>query len=332
MEIGIDDDFDEVYEDNEENITPQDYINPPDSDEDNSTDDSEGSSDDSIILELLKTSGIKDTNKIKFESEDGVEEKSWDSLNKEEKLNILRDINSTQPDLDDEEIQLLNYIRSSRMTPSEYINYVQKSGVQNYINNQSNNSVKYSVDDLSDDELYLADLLTRMGDNITDEEAHELLEKQKENEAFFKKQIDTIRNEYKQIEDYNRQQEEEMSRQTQIEHYNRFAESVENEIRSFDSFCGYKLNMNESDMEELYEFIVGFDSAGTSIFGKALNDPKTLVKMAWFALNGEQAINDINTYWTEQIKNNRKDKKEVKNSVTIKSNNTSNYNYFDDID
>jgi hypothetical protein len=57
----------------------------------------------------------------------------------------------------------------------------------------------------------------------------------------------------------------------------------------------------------LYEFITGVDAAGVSHFGKVLNDPEWLVRMAWFALNGEQMINDINEYYKKEIANVRKE-------------------------
>ena len=34
---------------------------------------------------------------------------------------------------------------------------------------------------------------------------------------------------------------------------------------------------------------------------KALNDPETLVRMAWFALRGEDVINSISDYYKSQI-------------------------------
>ena len=43
------------------------------------------------------------------------------------------------------------------------------------------------------------------------------------------------------------------------------------------------------------------DAAGTSILGKALNDPKVLVPAAWFALNGKQMIDDITDYFQKEI-------------------------------
>ena len=44
-------------------------------------------------------------------------------------------------------------------------------------------------------------------ENITDDEAREALDRAKANEELFKKQADAIRNEYKKMEDENRQYE-----------------------------------------------------------------------------------------------------------------------------
>ena len=79
-----------------------------------------------IISEFLKSRGIEDISKIKYESEDGEEEEiDWDTLDSSEKLSILNQLNSgSETDLDDSELQLINTIRSSRMSPSEYLNYI----------------------------------------------------------------------------------------------------------------------------------------------------------------------------------------------------------------
>ena len=52
---------------------------------------------------------------------------------------------------------------------------------------------------------------------------------------------------------------------------------------------------------ELAHFILGQDAAGVSNLGKALNDPETLVKVAWFALKGADAIDSITEYFKNQI-------------------------------
>lgn len=338
MEMEIDDDFNELNQEDQlfDNTTTEDITQQEEENIDQYTDTD-------VISEFLKENGIKDLEKIKFSNENGEEEEiNWNSLQKDEKLNILKELRTPVVDsdlLEDDEIALINAVRESKMSPEEYINYIRQSGVDTYMQNSIQHS--YVVDDLSDDELFISDMLTKVGeDNITDEELQQLLESSKANPDIFKKQIDAIRNEYKQLENQQLQQQQQLNQQQQAEQYNQFANNIASEIQSFTDICGYDINMDQSDMEELYEFITGFDSAGVSIFGKSLNEPTTLVKMAWFALNGEKAINDISNYWINQIQQIKDTsyhqgiedaKNNKKNTVVVKPN-TNNKNSFDDLD
>lgn len=282
---------------------------------------------DDIIASLLADKGITDINKIKFQGDEGIEEYSWNDLDHEEKLNILRSnpTTTTNDDLDDSEIDLINMIRNSRMTPDEYISYVQNQGIQAYLQNQQPQMAS-SIDEISDDELYLTDIITKLGDdNVTDQELQDILDNAKSNPTLYKKQVDAIRKEYMLREENMRSQELKMQQQQQQEQYDVFAQNVAREIQNLTDYYGYELNMNEEEMDQLYEFITGFDNAGVSIFGKALNDPATLVKMAWSVLYGEQAIQDINEYWTNELKNSRSSKKDKrKSNVEIRQNNINN--------
>lgn len=177
----------------------------PDNDDEGQKDDSQNV-EESALESFLKGKGIQDIHKIKFEDEDGTEtERDWDSLNTEEQLNILNsNRESPETGLDDEEIELINQIRMSKMSPSQYI--------QSLIPVQEDEP-HYTVDDISDEELYMLDLQTRIED-ITDEQLQSALNKAKEDEDLFKKQVAGIRNEYKQIED-NKKAAEEAAQQEQ---------------------------------------------------------------------------------------------------------------------
>lgn len=259
---------------------------------------------DGFISQLLKSKGIEDSSKIKFEDENGeVSEVDWNTLSDEEKLNIINS-ESTYQDLDDSEIELINSIRESGLTPSEYLENLQKQSVDYYLSNSQ--TPQYSVDQYSDDELFIYDFISRMG-NVTDEEAQEALQAAKSNEALFTKQMQAIRNEYKTLEDEsNRQAQLEQQEQYQ-QQYNQFTNQIVNEINDFTDFSGYDLNLSDEDKDDLYEFITGTDKAGNNYFAKALSDPKTLVQTAWFALNGKQVIEDITEYFQNEIKSVKKE-------------------------
>lgn len=150
------------------------------------------------------------------------------------------------------------------------------------------------------------DLISKSGD-ITEEEAVEALEKAKSNDKLFTKQMGAIRNEYKRLEEENRQYTQMQQQEYAQSQFNQFAEKIENSIINFKEFSGYDLNMDNNDMQDLYTFIIGTDKAGNNWFSKALNDPDTVVQMAWFILNGEKMIQDMNEYYQKEITNVRKE-------------------------
>lgn len=254
--------------------------------------------DNDLLSDFLKTRGIDDISRIKFEDEKGnIEEKNWNSLSKEEKLNILSTPlevdNNQDTGLTNDEIYLINQIRQSNMSPSQYINSLTSQ--------DQSAEPQYKIDDLSDDELFILDLESRVGE-LSDELAVQALTTAKENEDLFKKQVEGIRREYKEREDYQAQQEQAYIEQERQEAYNRFQDSVINSINQFDSIGNLDLDFDDSDREELAQFMLSRDEAGNNYLWQALQDPDVLVKAAWFILNGDEALNNISDYFINQIK------------------------------
>lgn len=266
------------------------------------------SSNDTFILELLKSRGIEDPSKIKFENDNGdIEEIDWNTLSTNDRLNILNSSNTDIEDsLDASEIELINSIRESQLTPAEYIQHLQRLSVETYMQNVQNQNQVYAVDQYSDEELFVMDLISRSED-ITEEEAIEALERAKSNEALFKKQMGATRKAYKEAEEESLQYAKLRQEQEAQDQFNQFAEKIENSILNFNAFSGGQISMSNDDMQDLYNFITGVDNAGNSWFGKALQDPDTVVRMAWFELNGEKMLQDITDYYEKEIANVRKE-------------------------
>ena len=283
-----------VEEKPKENIPPQNGGQEPSSEE-------EGKDD--IIVTLLKEKGISDPSKIKFEGDNNeIEEKDWNSLTREEQLNILRPIPESSEednDLSDEEIEFLNQLRLNNLSPSQYIQQLKDSFTAQV-------EPSYTVDELSDDDLYVLDLQARV-EGITEEQLAKSLEAAKQDEDLFKKQMEGIRKEYKDLEDQNKQQEQLLLQQQQEQQYQNFANIITNQIDNLTSIGGLDVELEKDDKEQLAEFILGRDEAGVSNLGKVLNDPESLVLMAWYALNGEQMIDDITTMYQNSIKKARQD-------------------------
>lgn len=257
-----------------------------------------------IISDLLKDRGIEDKNKIKFEDDSGnVVERSWDSLTIEEQKNILNQDPNSDPEknLDEQEIEMINQMRLHGMNPAEYVTALRQQGAAMVNSKTDNQEPNYETDDFTDDELFILDLQYRSPE-MSDEEAYQALESAKNNEELFKKQIAGIRQYYKGLETDMKSQKELEAKQEQEEQFQNYSNMVLDSIQNINSIGNLDLDLNTEDKEELAQFILGRDQAGINWFGKALEDPDTVVRMAWFALKGEDAFNDIENYISQQIK------------------------------
>ena len=239
-----------------------------------------------LTRELLTRQGISDMNKIKFEDESGaVVEKSWDSLSNNEKLMILSHQEDPDTSLDAAEIELINQIRDSGMTPDQYIQSLQVSEPP---------TPTYEVDSMSDDELFCLDLLDKVGaDNITDEELQQALENAKANENLYSKQVASLRVYYKGLEE-KRQQELEAEKQAEAEQqFNIFANNIVESIRNFNSFEDTPVELSTDEMEDLANYILTRDASGYSEFGRLLNDPAQFTRAAFWMLKGPEILNEM---------------------------------------
>ena len=313
MAIGIDELDDEELElddlQSQEEVPVNEFFKSGEDDDEYSSSNNNTNDGSDAITQYLKDNGIDDPDRIKFEDPDGnIQEKAWTDLSRQEQLNILRSSNREPEDaLDDDEINFLNVLRSNGVSPSEYMQGLQTQiaeqmqAVQNNAYAQaSQQEPTYTSDQLTDDELFILDLQARVPD-ITDEEVSDALTKAKDNPEFYAKQMNGIRSEYERLEQESRDREEAVAIQQQQEAYNNYSNAVLNEIANLSEIGDLDINMDSDDMDELADFLLTSDEAGVNYFSKALQDPQTLVRMAWFALHGEEIFNGISDYYNKQI-------------------------------
>lgn len=275
------DDLDDIQDMNDDSPESQEF-------EYEDTQDSNESNNDDFDLakELLNLQGISDMNKIKFEDESGaVVEKAWNTLSNNEKLMILSHQEDPDTSLDDAEIELINQIRESGMTPDQYIQSLQVSEPP---------VVTYEVDNMSDDELFCIDLLDKVGaDNITDEELQQALENAKTNESLYSKQVASLRIYYKNLEDNRRQQEIQEKQEQAEQEFNNFANNIVNSIRNFNALEDTPVELSQDEMEDLANYILTRDASGQSEFARLLNDPVQFTKAAFWMLKGPEILNEM---------------------------------------
>ena len=251
---------------------------------------SEGDQEDDLTTEVLKLRGISNPDKIKFEDESGaITERSWDSLTKEEQINILadqREDQGTNNDLAEDEIELINSIRNSGMSVQDYIQTITPQINQPQDTNQ--------FDAMSDEDLYAFDILNKVGnDNVTDEELDAALEAAKANETLFKKTVEGLRQQYNRLQEEQKQNIANQQWAAAQQRYQAFANVVNNQIDNFNSFAGQPIQLSNQDKDNLSEFMLALDEDGSSALGKALQDPRLLTKAAFWLLNEQELIAEL---------------------------------------
>ncbi len=269
---------------------------------------------DDFMTTFLKEMGIKDGRTITFKNEDDTEEEvEFNSLDDSEKLNILKEL--TTPNLSQDEINVINYLRANNATIQDVIHYYSTKAVNDYIS--KNETREYSIDEYNDEELYIADLKIKFPD-MTDEDIQADLENAKLNSDLFSKKANAIRQQYKNAED----QQVKDRIQAQEDRYNTFKDSVHQSLADFEDIVidnnsdeRHVLSVEDSEREEIFRYILQQDENGASQFFKDLNDPSKLVKMAWLYKYGEQAIADVTNYWKTQLKSARKQERAVTTTV-----------------
>ena len=258
------------------------------------------------LTEYLASRGIKDGTTLSFEDDNGdIVETKFSELSREEQMNVLNEL--SRPNLSQSELEAVQYLRQNNATLNDVINHFSKQAVDKYIQ-QSAPQKEYSIDEYSDEELYVADLKAKYPDMSNDELEADLTLAMSNAELFSKK-ADIIRNNYKQLED--RRFEE--ARQAEEYSYNMFRNSLHDSLANFEDISldytdpsSDSLTVEDSEKEAIYSYLMSPDENGVSQFAKDVNDPNILVDLAWYRLFGKDAIAGISQYWKGVVKDARK--------------------------
>lgn len=252
-----------------------------------------------FVSNVLRKHGIN-ADAIQIQNEDGeIEEVPFEYLSEEEKMELYN--LATESSITDTEIQDLNILRNNQMTLAEMIQWQREQAVKEYLAQAQ--SPQYTVDGLSDDNLYIYDLHDRYPD-MTDEELAQELEFAKQNEALFNKKITALRAEYKQLEDENIEQQRQLASQEAEQEFNMLAQSLIDVAKSTNEL--HDLIIEDEDKEAVLSFLLDRDANGQSQFYKLFEDPQKLFELAWYAKFGKQAFADVNDYYKKVIEKTRR--------------------------
>ena len=265
-----------------------------------------------IITDLLQQKGVNPES-IKIYNEDGeIEEVNFNDLSYEDQLQILSDQSEApqeteSPDLSPDEEQLLQVLRSNNMSVKDYLNAYRRHVIDQYVASLPEEEDDYEIDDYTDEELFIADLKDKVQD-LTEEEALQELESQKQNPELFKKKVEGLRAYYKDKENQLREFENQQIAQQQAQQAAQFEQVIVDTIQNNNSIDlgDTALELSEDDMNQIASFILDSDQAGVRHIAKALNNPQALVEMAWWFLKGRDALGQITQYYKKQIAEARK--------------------------
>lgn len=262
-----------------------------------------------VLTSFLKDRGISDPTKIQFENENGeIEDVDFNSLSREEQLTMLQEL--TDPGLTDHEIEVVNYLRKNKVSFNEVIDYFANQRLEEYLNEhpEDRHQQSYSIDEYSDDELYLADLKSKYP-SFSDEELKSKLNIAKSDENLFKKEVDVLRESYKAEEDRMLKEAEDAEKQQYEDLQNNLMQAVStfNEI-SLDSADpeSDSLVIEDEDKRQILAYLLNQDKDGKSQFVKDIENPTALIELAWYRTHGKDTIEGITRYWKDVLKAERK--------------------------
>lgn len=270
------------------------------------------------LYSFLQTRGVKDPTKLVFNNEDGsTEEVDFGTLSLEEQLDILQQV--TDPGLTKDEIDTVNYLRKNHMSLSQIMEAHAQQKLDAYLNEhpEAVHQKIYTIDDYSNDDLYIVDLKSRYPD-FTDEEILSKLDEAKKNEDLFAKETEILRNTYKAQEDQAEADRVQLEQQQAEDLRNNLMEAANNfnEVQlDYTDAESDSLVIEDADKRQMISYILDQDADGKSQLVKDLEDPNTLIELAWLRTQGAEVLSSVTKYWKETLAASRAENKKLQAQI-----------------
>lgn len=247
------------------------------------------------VTRLLSSKGI-DRSKIQIVDENGnPTEVNFDDLTDDEKFDILN--YQEDPVLpSDDEIQMLNYLRQNNMSLQDFAVWQRQQAIDEYLAKQRPVS---EIDTYSDEEIVAYDFIQRFGDDMSDEEIDEEIERLKANPEAFEKRVALLRNAFKSEEEAQAKLYQDQEADRNAENEQMFINSYAQAMGNIDSIQNIELDNNDRD--ELLRFVLEKDQANRTGLSKAMDNPENVLKMAWYLLHGEETVDAMIDYFKKEI-------------------------------
>ena len=205
------------------------------------------------------------------------------------------------------------------MTLNQVVDYFSKKAVDDYLakNPDQIHQKTYEIDDYTDDELYLSALKMQYP-NFTDEELTSKLETAKGNEELYKKEVTALREEFKKEEEA----QIEAQKQQEQQEYDDLVGNLKNVLGNFNEVAldstdpeSDVLEIEDSDKDLVLAYLLNQDTDGKSQLVKDLENPATLIELAWLRTQGRTLIDNTTRYWKDLLKQERKEKAKLQKEL-----------------
>ena len=286
-------------------------VEEPEGDDSNELNSNESEPELDVWHQYLKDMGIADSKAIQFENDEGeIETVDFDTLDRDTQLTMLKEL--SDPGLSEHEIEVINYLRKNNASFDQVIDYFVEQRLQAYLNENPEqvHQKHYTVDEYSNDELYLSDLKNKYP-TLTDEELLSELDSAKLNEELFNKKTEAIRQQYKELEEQQIKDQELAEQQR----YEALQQNITDAVLNFkevsidpdpESEDWRGIEIEDGDRQTILSYLLDQDQEGKSQLVRDIEDPNSLIELAWYKLYGQDLVHNVTKYWKGVVKEDRK--------------------------
>jgi hypothetical protein len=273
-------------EDQPEDIYTEDDFNGSENDQEPEED---------FISKLLEAKGFKNKT-IQITDENGeLIDVNFDDLTDQEKFDLLSDQDQGVMPSDDE-LKAINFLRTNNMTLEDFAKWQREQGVQEYLANQTPST---EFDEYTDDEMIAYDFIQRFGEEMTDEEIDAEIDRLKTDPDAYKKRVDLLRASYKsEAEAQSKLYEQEQQTKSKAAE-EAFKSAYVNAASGINYIHG--MDLDENDKQELLDFVLNKDASNRTGLSKALDDPESVLRMAWYLLHAEDTFDATVDHFKKEI-------------------------------
>lgn len=290
-------------------------------DQPESTEPEEPAEEDDLITSILKGYGISDPSKIKFENEDGsVEEVNFNELDPAAQKELVASLASG--DYSEEEVSTINFLRGKGLTFNEAMERYAAAKVQEYKDSMTNGAEPtYTIDSLTDDEIYIGDLKQRYP-NYSDEQIAERYNRAKEDPESFAQDVAELRTQYKALEDQEMQESQQRQAAATEELRNTILQAIDNltelkldpEDEESDAFV-----LEDTDKQAIANFALAPTSSGKTQLAQDLEDPARLAELVLMSVKGKEILAGTSRYYRNELAKSHAEIKKLKEQLDRKS-------------